>query len=80
MASLSTDANGNRTLQFVSGDGKRRTIRLGKLPKKEAETIKLRVEALNAANISQHAPRPRDGRLGRGASATSCTRNSPPWV
>ena len=29
MASLSTDANGNRTIQFIGRDKKRRSIRLG---------------------------------------------------
>lgn len=49
MASISTDSNGNRTLQFVAGDGKRRSIRLGKIPKKTADSIRIRVEYLNAA-------------------------------
>jgi integrase len=56
MASLSTDSNGNRTLQFVAGDGKRRSIRLGKVPKKVAESIKVRVEYLNAAKIGNTTP------------------------
>jgi integrase len=51
MASISSDPNGNRTLQFVAGDGKRRSIRLGKIPKKAADAIKVRVEYLNAAAI-----------------------------
>lgn len=53
MASLSTDANGNRTVQFVGGDGKRRSVRLGKVPKKVAEGVKLRVEALAASAASR---------------------------
>ena len=53
MASLSSDENGNRTVQFVAGDGKRRSVRLGKVPKKVAEGVKLRVEALNAAAVSR---------------------------
>ncbi|MBA4107679.1 MAG: integrase [Pirellula sp.] len=53
MASISSDKNGNRTIQFVAGDRKRRSIRLGKLPKKSAETIKSKIEALNAAAIAQ---------------------------
>lgn len=51
MASISTDRNGNRSLQFVAGDGKRRTVRLGKTPKKTADSIRTRVEHLNAAKI-----------------------------
>jgi integrase len=53
MASLSKDKSGNRTIQFVAGDRKRRSIRLGKMPLKEANNIKTKVEALNAAAISQ---------------------------
>ena len=51
MASISTDKTGNRTLQFVAGDGKRRSIRLGKMTKKFADSIRTRVEHLNAARI-----------------------------
>src|SRR5690348_15782799 len=53
MASISSDKNGNRTVQFVAGDRKRRSIRLGAIPKKDANAIKAKVEALNAAAISQ---------------------------
>ena len=53
MASLSKDKSGNRTIQFVAGDRKRRSIRLGKMPQKAAETIKAKVESLSAAAISQ---------------------------
>jgi integrase len=53
MASLSKDKNGNRTIQFVAGDRKRRSIRLGKMPQKDANEIKAKVTRLNAAAISQ---------------------------
>lgn len=53
MASISKDAKGNRTIQFVAGDRKRRSIRLGKMNAKAAATVKTKVEALNAAAISQ---------------------------
>jgi integrase len=53
MASISKAANGHRTIQFVGGDGKRRSIRLGKVSQRLAEQIKFRVEALNAAVISR---------------------------
>ena len=49
MASLSTDGTGNRTVQFVAADGKRRSLRLGKVNKKLAEGVKLKVEGLAAA-------------------------------
>ena len=49
MASLSTDKSGNRKIQFVDVGRERRTIYLGKIPKKAAETIKTRVEYLVVA-------------------------------
>lgn len=53
MASISKAANGFRTIQFIGGDGKRRSIRLGKVSARQAEAVKLRVETLNAAIISK---------------------------
>jgi len=49
MASISKDSNGNRTVQFVGADGKRRSIRLGKVNAKNAESLKIRVETLASA-------------------------------
>lgn len=49
MASISKDAGGNIRILFIGADKKRRTIRLGAVPKKLAEAVKLRVEALAAA-------------------------------
>lgn len=56
MASLSSDKNGNRTIQFRDADGRRQTIRLGKMAKKTAEAVKLRVEHLVAAKLTGTAP------------------------
>lgn len=57
MASLSTDANGNRSIQFASPhDRKRRTLRLGKVPRKTAESVRTKVEALVAALSSRVPP------------------------
>jgi hypothetical protein len=53
MASISTDGKGNRTIQFVGGDGKRRSIRLGKVAKKTAESLQARIEHLNALVIAR---------------------------
>lgn len=39
---------------FVDPTGKRQTIRLGKLPKKAAELVKLKIESLLAAKIAGH--------------------------
>lgn len=49
MASLIHDKNGTRRVQFVDAEKKRRTIRLGKLPKKASEAFRLRVEHLASA-------------------------------
>ena len=52
MASLVNDPGGKRRIQFVSPDGTRRTIRLGKTTKRIALAFKLRVEHLvNAARL-----------------------------
>lgn len=53
MASISKDGNGNVSIQFVAGDKRRRTIRLGKVNQKVAEAVKLRVEYLNNAVVTQ---------------------------
>ena len=56
MASITKESNGNRVIQFVAGDGKRRSIRLGKLSQRKAEGVKLRVEDLNTAKIAGLSP------------------------
>ena len=58
MALLSKDPKGNRTIQFTAGDRKRRTIRLGKITQKLADSINVRVELLNMAAISNSAVDP----------------------
>ncbi len=52
MASISTDKNGNRTIQFTAADKCRRSIRLGKTPMKFVRTVKAHVEVLAAAAIT----------------------------
>lgn len=62
MATLSTEKfkldDGSTTttyrVLFVDPTGKRQTIRLGKLPKRVAESVKLRIETLLAAKIAGH--------------------------
>ena len=49
MASISKEPNGRRRIQFKGVDGKRKSIRLGKISQRMAETIKLKVEHLVAA-------------------------------
>jgi len=55
MASISREKNGRRTIQFVGPDKKRRSVRLGKVPQKTAEAVKIKIEHLVAAAISGHA-------------------------
>jgi integrase len=56
MASISREPNGRRTIQFVAPDKRRRSIRLGKVSQRAAETIRGHVEQLVSAAISGHAP------------------------
>ncbi len=46
MASIAKDKNGCRRILFVALDGRRPTIRLGKVSQRTAEGIKYRVEQL----------------------------------
>ncbi len=55
MASISRQKNGRRTIQFTGSDGKRRSIRLGKVSQRDAEAVKFRVEQLLAAKLTGHA-------------------------
>jgi len=55
MASIARDKGGNRRILFVAPDGKRPTIRLGKVSQRMAEGIKYRVEHLLAAKLTGHA-------------------------
>ena len=55
MASISKEPKGRKTIQFVGPDGKRRSIRLGKVSQRTAEAVKVRVEQLATAAISGHA-------------------------
>lgn len=52
MESISSDKNGNRTVQFVAKDHKRKNVRLGTMPLKDAEKFKSKIEALNVAAIT----------------------------
>ena len=54
MASISNQRNGRKTIQFVGADGKRRSIRLGKMSRKAAAAFKVRVEHLVSASITGH--------------------------
>jgi len=51
MAPIARDANG--TVHFVAGDGRRRSIRLGKINQRAANEIKLKVEILNTLIVTR---------------------------
>jgi integrase len=55
VASITREFKGRRLLQFIARDGKRKSIRLGKVSQRLAEEVKIKVEALNSAAISGHA-------------------------
>jgi len=55
MASISNESNGHKTIQFFGPDRKRRSIRLGKCSKRHADAVKVKVEQLLSAGMSQHA-------------------------
>ncbi len=55
MASITRESNGRRTIQFVGSDGKRRSIRLGKMSQRTAEAVRGHVETIAAAAKVGHA-------------------------
>tara|TARA_R110002124_G_scaffold67306_2_gene182858 strand:+ start:17109 stop:18257 length:1149 start_codon:yes stop_codon:yes gene_type:complete len=55
MASVCKQSNGRKSIQFVGHDEKRKTLRLGKVPMKTAEGVKMRVEHLLSHRITKHA-------------------------
>ena len=52
MASITTSEDGLRRLQFSDASGTRRTVALGRMPVKQAETVKRNVEAVVAAQVA----------------------------
>lgn len=58
MASISHDKKtGRRTIQFVGKDGRRRSVRLGKVGQKQAESAKRFIEDLVACKVTGTAPK-----------------------
>jgi integrase len=51
MASIGRDKNGRKRILFVAEDGSRKTIRLGKCSRRQAEAFKVRLEALVAGRF-----------------------------
>jgi len=62
MASVVNRPNGRREVQFTDAAGKRQTVRLGKMPKRDAESVKTRIEHLLTAQITK---RPLEGDTAR---------------
>jgi integrase len=57
MASLTTRNNGSRFISFIDGCGRPQTITLGKVARRYAESVKVKVEDLSSAVANHHAPR-----------------------
>ena len=62
MASLVCRPNGRKEVQFTDPNGKRKTVRLGRIAKRPAESIKTHIEHLLTSKISK---RPVDGETAR---------------
>lgn len=56
MASITSSANGTKRLQFVDTDGIRKSIYLGKISKRDADSFKIRLEALLSCKIVGTSP------------------------
>ncbi len=52
MASIGEDTGGRKRILFVAGDGKRKTVRLGKATNKQADAFKVKVESLITGGIT----------------------------
>jgi len=70
MASISNDPNGRRRILFVGADNKRRGFRLGKVPQRYAEAVKVKIEDLVSASITGHAPADETSRWLAGLDST----------
>lgn len=55
MATLGNDRSG-RYIQFENRDGQRKTLRLGKIPKRDAESIRFHVKAIVTAQVTGGVP------------------------
>jgi len=56
MASLANDPGGRRRILFFDAAGNRKTVRLGKMSKRQAEAVKLRIEDLATSKLSGGSP------------------------
>lgn len=62
MATISTDNNGNRKLQFTDANRRRRTVYLGKMSIKKCEGVQRHVERILASQMSREALEPETAR------------------
>ena len=62
MASVTTPPSGSRRVQFTAGDGRRRSVTLGKVPKRAAADMAGLISRLNAAALAGAAPSDADAR------------------
>ena len=58
MASITNQPNGRKTIQFVAEDGRRKSIRLGKVSKRQSELVRAKIEELIASRATGqgHSP------------------------
>ena len=52
MASIARDSGGKKRILFVAPDGKRKVIRLGKMPLVQARNVKYKIESLISSKAS----------------------------
>jgi len=57
VASVGSDSGGRKRILFVAGDGRRKTIRLGKMSKRQAESAKRFIEDLIACQVAGTSPK-----------------------
>jgi len=58
MSSLSRQSNGRKVIQFEAADGRRRSIRLGKVSVRDAQSVQRFVDDLVGAMLLQRSPAP----------------------
>jgi integrase len=56
MATIGKDKNGCKRVLFYDSNGKRKTVRLGKVSNRIAQTAKFHIEGLLSATIAGHSP------------------------
>jgi hypothetical protein len=56
LASLSKTPDGRRVVQFVDGEGHRKTIYLGRMPEHLAESVKIKIESIIHAKMAGENP------------------------